>query len=183
MKAKEIIHKPKLPKRQWVIDISHSAKHELSDDLIDLVQTAYASTHQAGFVQSLRQVLPSDWDVFTWDGEDISCCVFYRKPRLGEDWRGRKIQGIGHDGSGASKIEVIQRLSEMLQETGYWIESSHAMRAVLKKRSLPAVTDVDLLRKLFKDPDLRMVDRDTYVRQLPSGNTITETVFGYPVLK
>ena len=66
MKAKEIIHKPKLPKRQWVIDISHSAKHELSNDLIDLVQTAYASTHQAGFVQSLRGNWISNYRALTY---------------------------------------------------------------------------------------------------------------------
>ena len=36
--------------------------------------------------------------------------------------------------------------------------------------------------KLFNDPNLRMVDQDTYTRSL-GNKTITETVFGKPTLK
>lgn len=183
MRSREFISKIKLPKGEWVIDISHADKHELGHELIDLVQHAYHTTHQGSFVNSLRQVLPSDWDIMSLDGDDISCCVFYRKPRPNESWQGRKIQGIGHDGRQASKYKVIQHVSEMLLMPGYWIESSHAMRSILRKVDSPAVTDEELLRKLFKDPDLRMIDQDTYKRVLPNGSTITETVFGYPVLR
>lgn len=183
MRSQEFMPKVKLPKGQWVIDISHADKHELADDLIDLVQHAYHTTHQGSFVNSLRQVLPSDWDVLALDGKDLSCCVFYRKPRPGETWRGRKIQGVGHDGHRLSKYRAIQHVAEILDQPGYWIESSHAMRAILKKVEATAVTDVKLLQALFKDPELRMLDSDTYTRILPNGQTITETVFGNPLLK
>ena len=70
----------------------------------------------------------------------------------------------------------------MLQQPGVWIESSDAMRATLKKLNAPIVTDEQLLKRLFNDPDLQMVNEDTYTRKI--GNlTVTESVFGNPKLK
>jgi hypothetical protein len=54
------------------------------------------------------------------------------------------------------------------------------MRAVLKKLNVPAVTDVLTLQKLFNDPNLVMIDQDTYKRHLEGGQSVTETVFGHP---
>ena len=70
----------------------------------------------------------------------------------------------------------------MLTKPGVWLESSDAMRAVLKKLNTPAVTDIELLRELFGDPNLTMIEHDTYKRQLPNGKEIIETVFGNPTL-
>jgi len=54
---------------------------------------------------------------------------------------------------------------------------------VLNKLHAPAVTGQDFLRRLFNDPTLKMVDDNTYVRTLPDGTKIKETVFGHPRLK
>ena len=70
----------------------------------------------------------------------------------------------------------------MLQQQGWWIESSDALRSVLLKTSAPVVTQEDYLQELFNDPNLRMVDQVTYVRTLSNGKEVTETVFGHPVV-
>jgi hypothetical protein len=57
------------------------------------------------------------------------------------------------------------------------------MRHILKKLNAPAVTDVEILKKLFNDPDLTMLDADTYTRTLPIGGKVTETVFGNPKVR
>ena len=172
-----------LPKNQWVVDVSNSDKQEVGDNLVNLVQTAYSNTPQGSFVNSIKDVVPSDWNIIDFDADpDIDSCVFYRGPRGSERWRGNKIQGLGHDGSRASKDKAIGKIHELLGNNGWWIESSDAMRAVLKKLNVPTVTDVKLLQKLFNDPDLVMLDQDTYRRNLPNGQTVSETVFGNPVV-
>jgi hypothetical protein len=172
-----------LPKNQWVVDVSNSDKQEVGDNLVNLVQTAYSNTPQGSFVNSIKDVVPSDWNIIDFDADpDIDSCVFYRGPRNSERWRGNKIQGLGHDGSRASKDKAIGKIHELLGNNGWWIESSDAMRAVLKKLNVPAITDVKLLQKLFNDPDLVMLDQDTYRRNLPNGQTVSETVFGNPVV-
>ncbi len=182
MKLRELLEF-KLPKNQWVADISNADKHEVGGDLINLVQTAYSKTPQGSFVNSIKDVVPSDWHIIDFDEDpDVDSCIFYRGPRSNESWSGNKIQGIGHDGTSAGKQKVIGRTTDLLRQKGWWIESSDAMRAVLKKLNVPAVTDEKLLKKLFNDPNLKMIDQDTYKRTLPTGGTVTETVFGNPIV-
>jgi hypothetical protein len=173
-----------LPKGKWVADISNAAKHEVGGDLIGLVQTAYSKTPLGSFVNSIKDVIPSNWNIIDFDQDpDVDSCVFYRKPRRGELWRGYKIQGLGHDGSRASKDKALNKVHKLLTKQGWWIESSDAMRAVLEKLGAPVVTDPQTLKALFNDPHLEMIDDVTYRRTLFNGTEVTETVFGRPVLR
>lgn len=173
-----------LPKNKWELLISNQDKSEVGHDLVDLVQTAYSNTKLGSYVNSLRDVIPSDWNVIDWDNEpDIDACVFYRKNRPGENWVGYKIQGVGHDGSKMSKDKAINKVQELLDKKGVWIESSDAMQHVLRKLNVNPITDENFLQSLFNDPKLKMIDHDTYVRRLGSGLEVQETVFGNPVLK
>jgi hypothetical protein len=108
--------------------------------------------------------------------------VFYRSNRPTENWTGYKIQGIGHDGTRTSKDKAINKVQELLSRPGVWIESSDAMRHLLKKLNVQSINDEQFLQHLFNDPNLKMVSDDTYTRALSGGN-VTETVFGYPKLK
>lgn len=183
MKITEILEGFQLQKNQWALDISNDAKHEVSDDLINLVQTAYAGTAQGSFVNNVSNLLPSDWAVLDFDADpDVDSAVFYRGPRAQEPWTGFKIQGLGHDGSRVSKDRALSKLAEMLHKPGWWIESSGALRSVLARRGCPAVSNQQLLQGLFPDSDLQMIDNTTYTRRLPEGGLVTETVFGNPRL-
>jgi hypothetical protein len=173
-----------LPKNVWELIISNADKHEVGTELVDLVKNAYSVTPRGSMVNSLKDVIPSDWHVIDWDPDpDVDATIFYRYNRPGERWEGRKIQGIGHDGTRTSKNKAIAKLNELLSEPGCWIESSDALRHVLKKLNSRSITNERFLQKLFNDPDLYMVDQDTYIRELGDGATIRETVFGRPKLK
>lgn len=184
MRAKEFLSELTLTKSNWQVVISNADKHEVSNDLVSLVTNAYSNTSQGSFVNSLKDVIPSDWNVIDFDEDpDVDATIFYRAPRGSEPWHGHKIQGIGHDGSREGKDRALAKMQELLLTPGWWIESSEAMRATLKKLNVPAVTDHKLLQRLFNDANLKMVDKDTYSRQLQGGSTVTETVFGYPRVK
>jgi hypothetical protein len=184
MLVADILQEFQLPKNSWELLISNADKEEVVDDLVSLVQTAYTNTSDGSFINSLKDVIPSDWNVIDWDQDpDVDACVFYREARNNEAWVGYKIQGIGHDGTRTSKDKAIQKIQALLTKPGIWLESSDAMRAVLKKLNVPAVEDVRILQALFNDPYLEMFDNDTYDRRLPSGKVVRETVFGNPKLK
>lgn len=171
-------------KNKWEFAVSSSDKSELSGELIDLVQTAYSKTSGGSFVNSLRDVLPSDWVIIDWDKDpEQDSTVFFRKSRSSETWKGNKIQGLGHDGQAESKKKVVAKQIQLLKKQGWWVEASEAIRHIMLKSGVHVVRDEEFLRKLFKDPDLKMIDKDTYVRKLPSGKKIKETVFGYPKLR
>jgi len=173
-----------LPKNKWEMLISNGDKQELGGELIDLVSHAYATTPAGSFVKSIADVIPSDWRVIDWDQDpDVDATVFYRSERPNETWKGYKIQGLGHDGQRVSKDKAIQKVQFLLSKSGWWIESSHAVERMMKKLNVPMVTDERLLKVIFKDPKLKMNENGTYTRKLTTGQTITETVFGQPVLK
>ena len=173
-----------LQKGQWELLLTAADKQEAGPELVNLVAHAYSNTDKGSMIQSLRDVVPSDWEVIDWDQDpDIDACVFYRKPRAHETWRGYKLQGLGHDGTRISKNKAVEHILKLLSKPGVWIESSDALRHVLNKLHAPSVTGQDFLRRLFNDPTLKMLDENTYVRTLQDGTTIKETVFGHPRLK
>lgn len=178
------LHEFKLPKNQWELLVSNNDKLEFGPDLVSLVQNAYSKTKLGSLVNSLKEVIPSDWKVIDWDDDpEVDSCVFYRKNRPGENWVGYKIQGIGHDGAKLSKEKAVNKVKELLNKPGVWIESSDAMRHILKKSEVEPITDETLLKKLFNDNSLTMIDKDTYRRKLSNQLEVTETVFGNPILK
>ena len=182
MKISEILVEFQLRKNQWAMDISSDAKQEFSGDLIHLVQTAYAGTDQGSFVNTISNILPSDWAVLDFDADpDVDSAVFYRGPRSGETWTGHKIQGLGHDGTRASKDHALSKMVAMLSKSGWWIESSGALRSVLARHGCPIVRDPGILRALFPDTGLEMINDTTYARRTHT-SIITETVFGKPTL-
>jgi hypothetical protein len=178
MRASELV------KNRWALIVSDPEKHEWADNLIDLVNNAYSSTSLGSFVQNASQVAASDWVALDWDPQpDLDCTVFYRKARPNEQWTGYKIQGIGHDGKPESKKRVIARAKNLLLKPGVWIESSDAMAKTLGRVGLTPVTDEQILHSLFPNSELVVNQDGSYTRKLSDGNTISETVYGNPIVK
>jgi hypothetical protein len=181
-----------LPKNQWELLISTDSKEEAGDELVNLVKNAYSNTPMGSFVHSMRDVIPSDWNVIDWDKDpDVDACIFHRRNRPGESWNGQKIQGIGHDGASTSKQKAITQLQQLLTKPGWWLEGSDAMRTILNRLNVNTILnrlnvntidDEKLLQRLFNDPGLRMIQKGTYQRRISTG-LIVESVFGYPQLK
>lgn len=175
---------------KWEVITTNSAKEEIGDNLVDLVQTAYSTTPKGSFINSVKDIIPSNWFVVDLDADpEAEATVFYRTDRPDEKWVGKKIQGIGHDGQIHNGIKsskfAIDKIVELINQTGWWIECSDALRHVLLKRrtEFPIVQDVNTLRKIFNDPKLEMVDDITYRRFLTNGDEIVESLLGKPVLK
>lgn len=122
----------------------------------------------------------TEWIAIDWDEyPDADAVIFGKKTNFGI-----KIQGIGHDGEPKSKEMVINKLISVLKNGKYWIESSDKVEYLLYKNNVPYVDSVDILEKIFPNSNLKMSgDKGKYTRQLSSGRTINETVFGFPKIK
>jgi hypothetical protein len=176
-----------LPKKKWEIISSNPTKQIAGQNLIELVDTAYKITPLGSFVKTISDVVKSDWLVIDYTETDgIDACIFYRNPRETEKWVGKKIQGIGHDGTKESKKIIIQKLIDKLNEDGFWIEASDYLEYLLNNNDVPKIEDVENLQKLFPNSKIELSNRfysSTYERTLESGKVVKESVFGKPQFK
>jgi len=171
-------------KNQWELLLSNPDKIQEGEKLVHLVKNAYKNSTMGSFVNSIRDVIKSDWFVIDFSKlPGIDACIFFRGSRTNENWFGRKIQGIGHNGDRHSKSHVIEKMVSMLEESGTWIEASGKLEELLLRRGVKRVTDLDLLRDLFPHSEFSMSHNGQYERSLMDGTFVTESLFGNPKLK
>lgn len=171
-------------KNKWELLLSNTKKEIEGEKLVDLVANAYKSTTMGSFVNTVSDVVKSHWFVIDCNEESgIDACIFFREPRKDENWIGKKLQGVGHDGDKKSKSYVIEKVVNMLKEPGTWIEASEKMEEVLFRKGATKVTDIDILKKLFPKSEFKMLENGQYQRSLKSGEYVTESLFGNPKLK
>lgn len=171
-------------KNKWELLLSNPQKEIEGKRLIDLVNTAYGVTTMGSFVNTIQDVIKSNWLIIDYNQENgIDACIFYRESRPQENWQGKKIQGLGHDGQKDSKRIVISKLLDVLETEGNWTEVSDRMEEILYAKGARKVTDLKLIQQLFPNSEIKMITDSQYERTLENGNVVKETVFGYPVLK
>jgi len=178
----------KLPKYNWSLVVTTTAKTHLASNLVDLVQKAYSKTPQGSFVNSMKDVVASNWIAYDWDRDpDADAVLFFRVARPGEVWRGYKIQGIGHDTQRTSIDKVLGKVREQLRKPGWWIEASDAMEHILyKDGKIPIVTNEEFLNKLYPHSNLKMLGdkaKPAKYQRRAGTMTIKETTFGMPTLR
>jgi len=109
----------KIQKYNWSLLVTTTAKTKLSSNLISLVQSAYAKTPQGSFVNTLKDVVSSNWVAYDWDKDpDADSVLFFRLARANEPWKGYKIQGIGHDTQRTSIDKVLVKVKNQLKKPG-----------------------------------------------------------------
>lgn len=183
MRYLKLFEEYELPKNKWEIISSNPVKKIEGKTLIELVDNAYSSTPLGSFVKTISDVVKSEWLVIDYNEEvGVDACIFYREARPDENWVGKKLQGIGHDGVKESKKLIIQKMVDVLQQDGIWIEASDAMESVLE-RSLDRVTDPEILNKLFPNSNVKLLETGQYERTIEGGDIVKESVFGKPKLK
>jgi len=171
-----------LPKNKW--EVLPSPK-PYSDELINLVQTAYKNTDKGSFVNTTSDLVKSDWVALDFDDEpDIDVTIFYRNSKANETWEGNKIQGIGHDGTREAINKVLSELEKLLSKPGNWVEASDALEHILYKMGVPYVKDENTAQLVFPNTNLEFTgDKGKYLRDLGSGGKAKETIFGNPKIK
>lgn len=176
----EFINEKNVRKGQWVKPMISSR----GEELVDLVQTAYKKTSDGSYINSVGDLKNSEWIAKDFnDDPELDITIFYRHPRNNETWKGKKIQGIGHNGSDAAKKRVLEKLQDLLNQKGWWVEASEALEAVLYKKGIPYVDDEIYARKVFPNSNLKFIgNKGQYTRNTGS-KKIKETIFGIPIVQ
>jgi hypothetical protein len=180
MKLISLIHELNVKRGNWVqphIPIR-------GEELVDLVQTAYKRTPEGSFVNSVGDLKPSEWLAMDFHNDvRLDVTIFYRRARSNENWKGNKIQGIGHDGTKEAKKIVLTKLVQLLKKNGWWIEASDKLEEVLYGMGVPYIKDEEKLQSLYNDGTLKMLgEKGKYIRELGGGKKIRETTFGKPII-
>ena len=172
----------KFEKMRWELITSNPEKKINGKRLIDIVKNAYKTTKLGSMVKTMKDVLKSYWYVININSDkDIDACLFYRKHRKEENWKGFKIQGLGHDGDHKSKKLIIKKLVDILNnQKGYWCEASDILESILNAKGVKKITDEKTLKRLFPNSKIVLLKDGQYKRTLNDGQWITETVFGDP---
>jgi len=184
MKLRKIIEELR-PKDEWI----QINPEKYSNELIELVKTAYQKAPMGSFVNTKRDLVGSDWKAINLSkDENINATIFYREARSNEPFTNKKIRGIGHDGSSDSINTVLNKLKEMLTSGEYWVEASDALEHILYKLNVPFVRSEVNARRTFPGRKLRFIKKksdpeDFYsgrYKRYEGGREIIETIFGKP---
>lgn len=170
-----------VPKKNIWYTLDTKEIFKISDNIVDLIQTAYKNTELGSRINKKTDLKRSFfWNAIDLDNQpDADAIIFGRKSKYGI-----KIQGIGHDGQEISKESIIFNLVKVLNKKGFWIEASDALEHILYKNNVPYIKDEDVAQKMFPNSKLKMInDKGKYTRELSNGKVITETIFGNPIKK
>jgi hypothetical protein len=167
-----------VPKKNVWYQLDDKEVLVVSDNIIDLIKTAYNSTKLGSFVTSKSDLTRSIfWKSIDNDTDPHADAVIFGR----KSPNGIKIQGIGHDGDKNSKDDIIKKLVSILKTPGYWIEASDALEHVLYKNNVPYVSSEKVGQSIFPNTNLKMIgDKGKYERTLENGTKIRETIFGRP---
>ena len=121
---------------------------DLSDQLFDLIQTAYAPIGGNYDYKNSGQ-LPGDEDV--WVAVDLDDDPEPDALRGGKrKSAGTKLSVAGHDGSKAGKDAYINKTAELLSQSGHYAEMSKSIAHImLKYYNVPAVEDSEKVQSIL----------------------------------
>ncbi len=156
---------------------------DYSDDIIDLISTAYS------YLPGGHSNYSNDKDVYKEagrgaeyevtdldaDGDIDAVSVSKKKPS------GEKFVATGHDGSSPAKRAVITHKIDRLKQPGYYVEVSGKIKDILLKAGVPQVTDEETIEKVLAGKDVTMNDDGSYVRSI-GGTDHTKILLGRPLV-
>ena len=173
-----LFEEPGFDKNKWIY-LTDKEKEEFSQEIFDLISTAYAPIGGHSNYDSPSDVTgderDADYMVIDLDDDPEFDALKISKEKAA----GTKSAGMGHDGSKPAKSAAVNITSIMLKKPGYYIEVSGVLKDILLDKGVPLVTDEEIIRKVLKGKEITMNDDGTYNRML--GDTIhTKTMMGNP---
>jgi|TARA_R110000744_G_scaffold144450_2_gene256559 hypothetical protein len=170
-----------LAEGKWV-DVSPSDLNNVDDDIISLINTAYASIGGHANFSDVGDVSKeasrgADYEIIDIDGDEVIDAVVVSKDKSA----GEKIVGMGHDGTSIAKRAAISHHIDKLKKPGFYIEVSGRIKDILLNSGVPQVTDPNTIKKALVGKDIRLNDDGSYKRKL-GGSWHDKIMLGSPSL-
>ena len=164
-----------LPKDQWK-KASGKLLDKYKQEILDLIQTAYSELGGHPNYRSTSDISNADaqvWELIDLDNEPGPDAVGVAKQH------GKKLVGIGHDGSSSAKWAVVNREISLLKKSGYYIEVSGRMYDILKSSSVKVVDDEETVRSVLKGKNIKWLGDGWYIRDI-GGDSHKKIMMGKP---
>jgi hypothetical protein len=169
------------PKYEW--HLVNNTKSLIKNNLFVLVNMAFDKLGGHVRINSPEKIV-QDTDINFWIAADdnndpyADIVIFGRKTSYGI-----KISGFGHNCTSNAKKELVDYLVKLLNIEGYFIEASGKTAKKLIEKNAPYVKDIEVIRKIFKDPNAHYINNQWYIRSGNiMGNKYEEILFGKPII-
>ena len=163
-------------KNKW-LPLSSDELSKLEKELYDLIDNAYGPIGGHPNVTSPASI-PSAADLYTvidLDDDPEDDAVIMSKNRAG----GKKLVGMGHDGSKPARSAAVNFTADSLKQSGYYIEVSGKIFDILKAKGVPIVDDEETVRGALKGKEIKWHGDGSYDR-LIAGKKIRKIMMGKP---
>ena len=154
---------------------------EYSDDIFDLIDTAYASIGGNLNYKSPNDVTGAEGDanyeVINIDNDPKPDAVLVSKRKEA----GNKLAAIGHDGTSDAKSKSLNKQVDMLNKPGNYIEVSGRIKDILLGKNVPVVTDKETIKKVMGDKAVDIQDDGSYTRYIGDKET-QKILLGRPLV-
>ena len=166
-------------KNKWIY-LTDKEKKEFSEEIFDLISTAYSPIGGNPNYTSPSNVAGSEGDadymVIDLDNDPEFDAVKVTKKK------GQNIKSVasGHDGSKPAKSAIVNITAIMLKQPGNYIEVSGKLKDILLAKGVPLVTDKETIERVMKGKTIEMNNDGTYSRYI-NGKKYTKTLMGNPL--
>jgi hypothetical protein len=169
-----------LPKGKWV-DLNKKETEEYSDDIFDLINTAYASVGGNLNYKSPNDVTGAEGDanyeVINIDSDPKPDAVLVSKRKEA----GNKLAAMGHDGTPDAKTKSLNKQVNMLSKPGNYVEVSDRIKDILLSKGVPVVTDKETIEKVMAGKAIDIQDDGSYTRYIGDKKT-QKILLGRPLV-
>jgi len=95
---------------------------------------------------------------------------------------GNKLSLAGTNGKHEAKKEVVKKLIQLVNTSGWFIEASKKMEDIMSSVNAPAVTDPEKIKQIVGgEKDVEVLDNGYYTRKLSKvDKRITKRIYGKP---
>lgn len=160
------------PKDKYV-KIDFNQHPELMDNIFQLISTAYQNKGGHFSIKTPQDLKSLDF----WFATDINDNPYADVTIGGKKTPyGYKITTMGQDGSKESKIEIINKIQNLLKANGFYIEINPDMTKYFDNTNI--LTNQQDIEKIL-GKQIQMNDDGSYNREI-DGNLVTKLMVGHP---
>ena len=164
-----------LPKGKWVDIETPSLSDKQLKELWEMYTHSYRDIGlSVSGVQQMKSKYCCSFLIDVDRDPDPDAFILYKKTPFG-----KKISLLGTDGQKAAKRQVITKMLSLVNSSGYYLEASHGISAILERSGVTPIDDPELVSTVLKK-DIRWLGGGKYERLLKGVGFVEKSLYGNP---
>lgn len=162
----------KFGKRKW-INLNYKDLEDYKDEIFDIISNSYS--HIGGHLEIQKAIDLTNSDLDFWIANDIDTDPYIDVAIGGKKTKdGIKLTTMAQDGNKASKMYLLKKVVELVQQKGFYSETS---KELADKLNIPIVKDKMIIQEVVNKPNIKFNDDGSYDRDI-HGKRVTKVLVG-----